>query len=1349
MRMNIRLKIMDQTDHPFEVDDQTLLSDFRLQVAERLHIPPDRQRMIFAGHVLKNENSTLSACGLRDGHVVHLVERPADMPFPPSQTEQNDFGSRVHHQQHGRFFQNMFDTHRNERERITYVLPFERSGILIDNTRIEELVRTAINNTSFLTRDQVDRFQIRWENDQALHISLPAQRNPHIASPALERVSLILSLLDQIAHFHSIVEAENGLVDRIDEFLEGTHVYDQENTSVMNEQVRAVALSLENESMCRSRLIDLYGSEDAGEDETDEHAARYQTFAETDVSPGFVMRHAITDDLVGILRRLRNEEEALHPHLIRFERILNSRILYNIDDAEHTDTDYRANFFTVYLEHIQRVLHRLSHAWHLASDLSVYLHTPIPRRLLPSYQQFRLAPPTEGEIVLEFHPSQEAASSEVTSNEPSWRFLNFPPPGVDVQELSNDEIRIIGMNPTIRRMHQMGIAVPIPVSTVGQTGNPSGHSRMIAPRRLLPARRSGAMPWNSRHSSSGVGLVQPFHESPAPSGFGDATPNSISTTNTSNLRSGDVPQSSHTGSSNRAAPSYSTTSLQSLEEALTNALEGGLPSLESSNPYERIMRRLLQSSHDESVDISNVFRSASVQQALSRSGSRTETGTNEGSSAQHVSTRTPVGLRAPVPSLGSLARGVITQSGGDMPFMSEVISNIMRNNGLGTSLPPQVDVIVEYGDANTHSGLNQGQPQLLNMAMGGIADANGRQPAAVGYHVEVHQFDIFSHTPDQDDTPQNSSQNDAASSAPTSSTNVPPVTASTPSIVTNDFNHSRQRQQGPPGFPFLMGGMNFPPEMHFTTPRQDIVNVDPFLSCASRFTDVQRVLRSSHPSVSSQLSPYRRLMGDSLSSSSLTDRRVTPVDAYERVTLALNSSGHVLMANESDFENFVQLAIRSALSQMVHTDQDRNSQNARGGGSRMFPGQSVQLPGGGEIVQATVTAPVLVHAEIDEHPNAHSETTVRNEPHGNQALSIANGASNGQQYDFIPRDEQGRNILEEMASSMTIGLDTRVTTILETYRAPASMLRPGNGAGVLAHLEALLLNFATLGDLANVINVNMAPLESHRAHFRSHVIENQLNGNSTPSAEDLLSASVRLAALISSISSVICAAGGELEREWNGRRMNISATIHNVEVATIQQLLRALLDRNISDAEFSHRIQNSLRDYVRHLVALGNHSFVSADQTAYVRIVYEVLMRADRSIGNVDANITRLLHLRNCILPRVAAFLRDQGRFPNLDEIPSRLLVWSLMDEEQRQEELTRTERPTSSESYRPCNGTVEYCVDDNNDCTCTDEGKEELKRTLIEAWRATDEEHLRTLVSSMPHRLFDVAPEQGGAINY
>ncbi|KAK5964480.1 Ubiquitin domain containing protein [Trichostrongylus colubriformis] len=1247
MRMNIRLKIMDQTDHPFEVDDQTLLSDFRLQVAERLHISPDRQRMIFAGHVLKNENSTLSACGLRDGHVVHLVERPADMPLLPVQNEQSDVDSHAdhhHHHHHGRFFP-MFGPQRNERERITYVVPFERSGILTDNARVEELVRSAISNIPYLTPDQSSRFDVHWENDQTLHISLPALRNPHIASPALERVSLIGTLLDQVAHFRSVVEAEDGLVDRIDEFLKGWHMCDPGNTTAMNEQVRSVAVALERESISRSRLIDTYSSEDAGEEESDEHAARYETVAETDGNPGYVMRHAITQDLVDILRRLRNEEEALRPHLIRFERILNSRMLYDIDDAEHTDTDYRANFFTVYMEHIQRVLHRLSHAWHLTSDLSVYLHTPMPRRLLPNYQQFRLLPPTEGEIVLVFNSAPQTATSEAASNQvvPTWRCLSLPPPGVDVQELSSDEIRIIGMNPTIRRMQQMGIAVPIPVPTPGQTGGPPGH--MMAPRRFWPPGRSRPVPWNPRQPppGAGVGMAPLRHEAAGPPGLGGAVLNSLSTgQHRSSAQSQDVPQMFH-GGTDGTSSSHGTASLQSVEEALVSALEGGLPSLESSNPYERVMRRLLQASYDENVDIANILHNSSVLQALWHGSTRSENGTSGGSSPRNTSSRHP---RIPVPSLGSLARGVITQSGGDVPFMSEVISNIMRNNGLGSSLPPQVDVIVEYGDAGQHSGVGQGQSQVLNMAMGGMIDAHGRQPAAVGYHVEVHQFDIFSHSSEQ----ENSSQNHGNVSNPPSSRNDP--------------GHSRQPPSGPPGgFPFLMSGMGFPSEMRLTSPRQDVVNVDPFVSCTSRFTDVQRVLRNSHPSPPSQLSPYRRLMGDA--ANSLADRRLTSIDAYERVMVALNSLGHVVMSDEDNFENFMQLAVRSALSQMVHNDQDRNSQNARGNGGRIFPaGQSVQLPGGGEIVQATVSAPILVHAEVEEHPDVHSEAA--GDHSGSSSLSVPNG--NHQQYDFIPRDEEGRNILTEMANTMAVGLDTRVSTILDASHAPASMLRPGNGAGVLAHLEALLLNFATLGDLANIINGNMTPLESHRSHFRAHVIENQLNGNSTPSAEDLLSASVRLAALISSISSVICAAGGELERDWNGRRMNISATVHNVEVATIQRLLRALLDRNISDAEFSHRIQNALRDYARHLVALGNHSFVSADQTAYVRIVYEVLMRADRSAGNGDANLARLLHLRNCILPRVAAFLREEGRFPNLDEIPSRLFVWNVVDEDQRQE---------------------------------------------------------------------------------
>ncbi|VDK47764.1 unnamed protein product [Cylicostephanus goldi] len=126
----------------------------------------------------------------------------------------------------------------------------------------------------------------------------------------------------------------------------------------------------------------------------------------------------------------------------------------------------------------------------------------------------------------------------------------------------------------------------------------------------------------------------------------------------------------------------------------------------------------------------------------------------------------------------------------------------------------------------------------------------------------------------------------------------------------------------------------------------------------------------------------------------------------------------------------------------------------------------------------------------------------------------------------------------------------------------------------------------------------------------------------------------------------------------------------------------------VSDPVFVHRIQNCLRDYIRYLVALGNYSFVEADESAYVRILYELLMRGDRNAGNPDANLSRLLRLRSCILPRIAAFLRDQGRFPNLDELPSRLLAWSSRDDHVMHVDSSSGEHPSRAD----CDELDEVC---------------------------------------------------------
>ncbi|RCN23719.1 hypothetical protein ANCCAN_30594, partial [Ancylostoma caninum] len=57
----------------------------------------------------------------------------------------------------------------------------------------------------------------------------------------------------------------------------------------MNDQLRGIAAALDREVLSRSRLIDGLGSEEAGDDETDEHEARFQRVEESEGNPGYVM----------------------------------------------------------------------------------------------------------------------------------------------------------------------------------------------------------------------------------------------------------------------------------------------------------------------------------------------------------------------------------------------------------------------------------------------------------------------------------------------------------------------------------------------------------------------------------------------------------------------------------------------------------------------------------------------------------------------------------------------------------------------------------------------------------------------------------------------------------------------------------------------------------------------------------------------------------------------------------------------------------------------------------------------------------------------------------------------------
>ncbi|TMW59350.1 hypothetical protein Poli38472_004419 [Pythium oligandrum] len=73
--LHVRLKMLDERVFDVEVDPDVSVTEFRGKVAEVTTVPPELQRLIYRGKLLK-DGSTLSSYAIQDGHTVHLVSKP-------------------------------------------------------------------------------------------------------------------------------------------------------------------------------------------------------------------------------------------------------------------------------------------------------------------------------------------------------------------------------------------------------------------------------------------------------------------------------------------------------------------------------------------------------------------------------------------------------------------------------------------------------------------------------------------------------------------------------------------------------------------------------------------------------------------------------------------------------------------------------------------------------------------------------------------------------------------------------------------------------------------------------------------------------------------------------------------------------------------------------------------------------------------------------------------------------------------------------------------------------------------------------------------------------------------------
>ncbi|CAJ0574810.1 unnamed protein product, partial [Mesorhabditis spiculigera] len=115
------------------------------------------------------------------------------------------------------------------------------------------------------------------------------------------------------------------------------------------------------------------------------------------------VRHALPDDLTAVYQRLNLINTRMTDHLSRLGRVTEHHGAYDIGTPQTLTTSATANVLSSFMELSQRAAHRLSHLYHLLSELNVNFADPLPRRLQPVLAPSRRRPAPEGEIVLQIY----------------------------------------------------------------------------------------------------------------------------------------------------------------------------------------------------------------------------------------------------------------------------------------------------------------------------------------------------------------------------------------------------------------------------------------------------------------------------------------------------------------------------------------------------------------------------------------------------------------------------------------------------------------------------------------------------------------------------------------------------------------------------------------------------------------------------------------------------------------------------------------------------------------------------------------------------------------------------------
>ncbi|CAI4229442.1 unnamed protein product [Auanema sp. JU1783] len=388
--MKVRAKVISGRDESFEVSEEITVEQFRRLVSERISISSEKIRLLFQGRFLSDKAKTLAHYGVQDGFVIHVVEQMNHVNNMPVYADEVN-------QQRRRNTGGSYTNRRVLVPPVRSVITFTRGGAVTEPSRLQDLVRRAIDDLPIIPAEVRTGLRIDM-TATGLTVNMPALNCPHVPSQALERIIAIDRVLKYMRFFRTSAEKDDGICSMIDSLLDSTH-WPPDNIIKVT---RGFLLNMDSFSDINMPTQE-YENNDP---ESADYQGRYQSYpipgneSNANMSP-YIARHALASDLAKKHDELHEEYMKFQPHLKRYNYILSSHHVFNIEERDYLLTDPRANILCVYSQHVRKNLHKYSHALHILSELNVKLEDPLPRRLYPQNRVFQFSNPSQGQISFE------------------------------------------------------------------------------------------------------------------------------------------------------------------------------------------------------------------------------------------------------------------------------------------------------------------------------------------------------------------------------------------------------------------------------------------------------------------------------------------------------------------------------------------------------------------------------------------------------------------------------------------------------------------------------------------------------------------------------------------------------------------------------------------------------------------------------------------------------------------------------------------------------------------------------------------------------------------------------------